>query len=298
VGTFAYLAPERLGGAAATPASDVWSVGVLLYESLTGQRPFSGDAPLAVAAAVQRGTYPALETARPDVRAATCSAVESALSPDPATRPSVEDLRATLTLAAPAHEAPARAASLVAVPALGAVDVLTQWLTPLVDAEKAPVNIPRRRRLRAWTVPGLVLGGVAAMVVVTTGAAGPGGPGASAGTPRADAAAAAPDTSPGPEPIPVKAPAPSRTAHPVRPAKTASPPGTSRGSSHAHRSATPTGSELSSAAGRQPQPDALHEQPNTVKNQEKTNGQQKGKGKQKGKAQGNARGEEGQGLEA
>ncbi len=43
-GTSAYLAPERLVGARATPASDLYSLGVVLHECLTGSRPFTGTA--------------------------------------------------------------------------------------------------------------------------------------------------------------------------------------------------------------------------------------------------------------
>src|SRR6185295_5994227 len=96
VGSFGYVAPERLYGEIATPASDVWSAGVLLYESLAGRRPFGGDAPLTVAAAVQRGTHPPLQSLRPDLPEAICSAVEAALSADPAARPSAVDLRTGL----------------------------------------------------------------------------------------------------------------------------------------------------------------------------------------------------------
>lgn len=49
VGTVGYLSPEQVTGAEVTPASDVYSTGVLLYELLTGTTPFSGDSSLAVA---------------------------------------------------------------------------------------------------------------------------------------------------------------------------------------------------------------------------------------------------------
>lgn len=49
VGTVGYLSPEQVTGGAVTPASDVYSVGVLLFELLTGSTPFSGDTSLSIA---------------------------------------------------------------------------------------------------------------------------------------------------------------------------------------------------------------------------------------------------------
>src|SRR5260370_3133146 len=48
MGTFAYMSPEHYHAEAADERSDIWSFGVLLFELLTYQRPFSGDAPAAL----------------------------------------------------------------------------------------------------------------------------------------------------------------------------------------------------------------------------------------------------------
>ncbi|MHA3021076.1 protein kinase domain-containing protein [Mycobacterium sp. BMJ-28] len=49
LGTAAYLSPEQVGTGEATPRSDVYAVGILAFELLTGHAPFTGDTPLAVA---------------------------------------------------------------------------------------------------------------------------------------------------------------------------------------------------------------------------------------------------------
>ncbi len=86
LGTPGYLPPERLAGRPATPASDLYSVGVLLYEALSGRPPFDGDTPVAVAKAIQSDQPPALAELMPGLPEHLVAAVERAMERDPGRR--------------------------------------------------------------------------------------------------------------------------------------------------------------------------------------------------------------------
>ena len=94
-GTLAYISPERLAGADATPESDVWSVGVLLWESLAERHPFWGLPLQEVARAIQAGAPP-LATERKYLPRRLIAAVDSALEADPHARPRASALAADL----------------------------------------------------------------------------------------------------------------------------------------------------------------------------------------------------------
>jgi serine/threonine protein kinase/tetratricopeptide (TPR) repeat protein len=49
LGTPAYMSPEQVEGRVATPASDIYALGLVIYEMVTGKRPFKGDTPISVA---------------------------------------------------------------------------------------------------------------------------------------------------------------------------------------------------------------------------------------------------------
>jgi serine/threonine-protein kinase len=94
-GTLAYIAPERLAGGDATPQSDVWSVGVLLWETLTDRHPFWGMPIQEVARAIQAGAPP-LASERRGLPRRLVTAVDTALAIEPKERPSASDLAAEL----------------------------------------------------------------------------------------------------------------------------------------------------------------------------------------------------------
>lgn len=97
LGTPAYLAPERVAGEQATPASDVYAVGVVLYEMLTGSRPFDADTPLGLVRAIQEESPEPLLKVRPDLDPGLVAIVERAMTKDPRRRyPSAEAMRQAL----------------------------------------------------------------------------------------------------------------------------------------------------------------------------------------------------------
>ncbi len=110
-GTLAYIAPERLAGAEATPESDVWAVGVLLWEALAGRHPFWGVPLQEVARAIAAGAPP-LAAERRDLPRRLLAAIDEALAPDPDQRPRASALASDLRRAlrsAPSRQASSRA---------------------------------------------------------------------------------------------------------------------------------------------------------------------------------------------
>lgn len=77
---FAYLSPEQLRGAPATEASDVWALGVVLYEMASGTRPFNGNSDAELATAILERRPPALPTS---VHALLRGIVSRCLAKDP-----------------------------------------------------------------------------------------------------------------------------------------------------------------------------------------------------------------------
>ena len=128
LGTPAYIAPERLEGATAAPAADIYGVGVTLYEALSGHKPFRGDTAVAVSVAVRTGDAVPLSEARPGLPPALVAVVERAMARDPARRFASADAMATALAASVATSA------LPANDETVAMDTSATQMLPVADA--------------------------------------------------------------------------------------------------------------------------------------------------------------------
>jgi serine/threonine-protein kinase len=109
VGTAAYMAPEQARGEAVSARADVWALGVVAYEILTGTHPFRRDTPAATQHALQYDVPRALQSARAEVPPALGRLVQQMLAKAPNERPAIDMVLAALD--ENARPAPVRAQS-------------------------------------------------------------------------------------------------------------------------------------------------------------------------------------------
>src|SRR3954449_12995836 len=98
VGTLAYMAPEQAEGARVTPACDVYSLALTLYEAWTGTNPVRAAGPAATVRRLGR-PLPSLARMRRDLPLQLCDVVDDALDIDPVRRPAPARLSAELKAA-------------------------------------------------------------------------------------------------------------------------------------------------------------------------------------------------------
>ena len=83
LGTVPYMTPEQIEGRPVDARTDVFALGVVLFEMLTGERPFTGETTMALVAAILEREPPAVSTFRPQVPAALDRTVARCLAKDP-----------------------------------------------------------------------------------------------------------------------------------------------------------------------------------------------------------------------
>jgi serine/threonine protein kinase len=198
LGTAAYLAPEQAAGEQAGPAADLYALGVVTYQFLSGRLPYEAQSLTELALKQQREVPPRLDDLNHEVTPQLAMAVDRALALDPRQRPaSADDLRHALADGVrgvgPATSetrvaGPATTATSVRAPATGATSV-ARGVGPIqprqpraprpaatgpvtAPAAARPAPAPRRRRARRAFGMVLVLvllaaGGAAAIVATS-----------------------------------------------------------------------------------------------------------------------------------
>jgi len=161
-GTVQYLAPEQIRGEPADPRSDLYSLGIVAYELLTGELPYTGETPMAIAYKHLSDRVPKPSRSAPEVGADLDGFVASATDPNRELRPeSAAEMRIDLA---------SFAGSLPRAPSLGAlVSDLPEVEQPVAAATAAATvteTIPRlqraqRRRWRRWAAALVVVALVA-----------------------------------------------------------------------------------------------------------------------------------------
>ncbi|WP_112269480.1 serine/threonine-protein kinase [Lentzea terrae] len=154
VGTAGYLSPEQVKGATVGPAADVYSLGLVLLECLTGRSEYpGGDAEAALARLARSPRIPI------DLPLAWVSLLSAMTDMDPSRRPTAAQCARSLSAA---HEASR------GLPALlpGAA---------VADAPSAPAEVPRPRRGKRLAITGAAAAAVAAVAVAVANLGGGGG---------------------------------------------------------------------------------------------------------------------------
>ena len=130
IGSVHYFSPEQARGERVGPRADLYSLGIVLFEMLTGQRPFEGEHPVAVAHQQIYQPPPSLRSLKPGIPWEIEAMVHRLLQKDPAKRyPSAEALAADLEAFAAG-----RPVSIVLEPALGPRARKKAWRAPAIAA--------------------------------------------------------------------------------------------------------------------------------------------------------------------
>ena len=179
VGTAQYLSPEQARGRSVGPQTDIYSLGVVVYEMLAGRVPFEGDSSVAIAMQHVSDDPPPLRSLAPLVPESLAMVVGHAMLKDPAQRYGSADEFAADLDRVRRGLVPAAATALIAiphehteqVPAVEATRVAPRAdSTPLLSGEKLPPRpVPRKRSRWPWLLVLLLLLAVGALAAFALG---------------------------------------------------------------------------------------------------------------------------------
>ncbi len=176
MGTVQYLSPEQASGHPASPATDIYSLGIVAYESLAGKRPFTGESQVAIAMAQINEQPPPLP---PTVAVPVQNLVMAMIAKKPEDRPASAAAVARAASALRRGDIAAAAAAVPAIASIAAADDATQLLglgetqaaTQLMPAPTAIAQTadeqPAKRKRSPWTWPLVAL--IVLLVIVLGG---------------------------------------------------------------------------------------------------------------------------------
>ncbi|HEV2998242.1 MAG TPA: protein kinase, partial [Solirubrobacteraceae bacterium] len=160
IGTTDYVSPEQALGQPVTGQSDVYSLGVLLFEMLTGTVPFAAETPVAVAMRHVREELPDVQLRRRDLSAATAAILDRATAKDPAHRyPDIPALLSDLE----------EALALETARAGQATGEVTAVLRTLPDSTRRRVPWPTLHPVRAILLVALLAVVLAGVLILAAG---------------------------------------------------------------------------------------------------------------------------------
>ncbi len=168
VGTARYLAPEQLRGEPVDPRTDLYALGLVLYEMLAGELPFHGDTEMAVALARLSNPPAPIRQLRPDVPAGLARLVMACLALEPADRPPTARAVAEFLSDRPRDPAPER-------PRVEGTRTVAMPPPEPVPTRRRAAPPPRRRRrgpIAALAVMLFVVGAAAGYLLVRAADAG------------------------------------------------------------------------------------------------------------------------------
>ncbi|MCU1558829.1 MAG: serine/threonine protein kinase [Microbacteriaceae bacterium] len=177
MGTVQYLSPEQASGHPASPTTDIYSLGIVAYESLAGRRPFTGESQVAIAMAQINEQPPDLPvTVSEPVR----NLVYSSIAKNPADRPASAAHLARAAQALRRGDVAGAAAAVPGVAAAGTLPALqrenpatqaTRILTtagPTQMAAAPPTGPTETKRRNPWTWPLIALIALILIIVIIT----------------------------------------------------------------------------------------------------------------------------------